>query len=78
MILPFYYQSILPFYRCGHCQALTPEWKKAAKALAGIVKVGAADVDQHQALGNEDSSIFLSTIFYKRPLKKIALRLFCV
>jgi len=34
---------------------LTPEWKKAAKALKGIVKIGAADVDQHKELGGRFS-----------------------
>jgi len=44
---------IIEFYApwCGHCQQLTPEWKKAALALKGFVKIGAADVDNHQALG---------------------------
>ncbi|BFZ21114.1 hypothetical protein BsWGS_24153 [Bradybaena similaris] len=38
---------------CGHCQSLTPEWKKAASALKGIVKVGAVDADAHQGLGGQ-------------------------
>jgi len=44
---------VIEFYApwCGHCQQLTPEWKKAAKALKGIVKIGAADVDAHKELG---------------------------
>jgi len=44
---------VVEFYApwCGHCKALTPEWKKTAKALQGIIKVGAADVDQHKELG---------------------------
>ncbi|KAK1333287.1 hypothetical protein QTO34_006828 [Cnephaeus nilssonii] len=28
---------------CGHCQRLTPEWKKVATALKGVVRVGAVD-----------------------------------
>ncbi|XP_040283399.1 protein disulfide-isomerase A6 [Bufo bufo] len=46
---------LVEFYApwCGHCQRLTPEWKKAATALKGIVKVGAVDCDQHKALGGQ-------------------------
>ncbi|XP_018578009.1 protein disulfide-isomerase A6 homolog [Anoplophora glabripennis] len=36
---------------CGHCQQLVPEYTKAANALKGIVKVGAANVDEHKELG---------------------------
>lgn len=36
---------------CGHCQQLTPEYIKAAKALKGVVKVGAVDMDKHQSVG---------------------------
>nr|XP_015206972.1 PREDICTED: protein disulfide-isomerase A6 [Lepisosteus oculatus] len=42
-----------PFYRCGHCQRLTPDWKKAATALKGVVKVGAVDADQHKSLAGQ-------------------------
>nr|KAF6430040.1 protein disulfide isomerase family A member 6 [Molossus molossus] len=38
---------------CGHCQRLTPEWKKVATALKDIVKVGAVDADKHQSLGGQ-------------------------
>ncbi|XP_015420428.1 PREDICTED: protein disulfide-isomerase A6 [Myotis davidii] len=38
---------------CGHCQRLTPEWKKVATALKGVVKVGAVDADKHQSLGGQ-------------------------
>ncbi|XP_063691371.1 protein disulfide-isomerase A6 homolog [Bolinopsis microptera] len=46
---------VVEFYApwCGHCKALTPEWKKAGKALKGIVQIGAADVDQHKELGSK-------------------------
>lgn len=41
---------IVEFYApwCGHCQRLTPEWEKAAKALKGIIKVGAVDADSEK------------------------------
>lgn len=32
---------------------MTPEWKRAASALKGIVKVGAVDADQHKSLGQQ-------------------------
>jgi len=38
---------------CGHCKSLTPEWKKAATALKGIVNIGAVDADEHKSLGGE-------------------------
>uniref|UniRef100_A0A8C9X5N3 Protein disulfide-isomerase A6 n=1 Tax=Sander lucioperca TaxID=283035 RepID=A0A8C9X5N3_SANLU len=46
---------LVEFYApwCGHCQHLTPDWKKAATALKGIVKVGAVDADQHKSLGGQ-------------------------
>jgi len=39
--------------RCGHCQSLTADWKKAATALKGVVKVGAVNADEHQSLGGQ-------------------------
>ncbi|KAM7367787.1 hypothetical protein PAMP_014062 [Pampus punctatissimus] len=46
---------LVEFYApwCGHCKNLTPDWKKAATALKGIVKVGAVDADQHKSLGSQ-------------------------
>ncbi|XP_061890665.1 protein disulfide-isomerase A6 [Entelurus aequoreus] len=46
---------LVEFYApwCGHCQSLTQDWKKAATALKGIVKVGAVDADQHKSLGGQ-------------------------
>ncbi|XP_013916569.1 PREDICTED: protein disulfide-isomerase A6-like, partial [Thamnophis sirtalis] len=46
---------LVEFYApwCGHCQRLTPEWKKAATALKGVVKIGAVDADKHQSLGGQ-------------------------
>ncbi|KAI2811420.1 Protein disulfide-isomerase A6 [Blomia tropicalis] len=44
---------IVEFYApwCGHCKNLVPEYKKAASALKGVVKVGAVDADAHRDLG---------------------------
>ncbi|KAG7270483.1 hypothetical protein CRUP_032779 [Coryphaenoides rupestris] len=46
---------LIEFYApwCGHCQSLTADWKKAATALKGVVKVGAVDADQHKSLGSQ-------------------------
>ncbi|XP_063548953.1 protein disulfide-isomerase A6 homolog [Cydia strobilella] len=46
---------IVEFYApwCGHCKNLVPEYKKAAKALKGIIKVGAVDADQHKSLSSK-------------------------
>ncbi|KAM4772251.1 protein disulfide-isomerase A6 [Rhinophrynus dorsalis] len=46
---------LVEFYApwCGHCQRLTPDWKKAATALKGVVKVGAVDADKHKSLGGQ-------------------------
>ena len=43
---------IVEFYApwCGHCKNLAPEYKKAGKALEGIVGVGAVDCDVHKSL----------------------------
>uniref|UniRef100_A0A673C1T7 Protein disulfide-isomerase A6 n=1 Tax=Sphaeramia orbicularis TaxID=375764 RepID=A0A673C1T7_9TELE len=48
---------LVEFYApwCGHCQSLAPEWKKAATALKGIVKIGAIDADQHKSLAGQYS-----------------------
>ena len=45
---------LVEFYApwCGHCKNLAPEWAKAAKALKGIVKVGAVDMDAHPSVGS--------------------------
>ncbi|CAH2049985.1 unnamed protein product, partial [Iphiclides podalirius] len=38
---------------CGHCKNLVPEYKKAARALKGIIKVGAVDADQYKELSQK-------------------------
>ncbi|KAJ8333075.1 hypothetical protein SKAU_G00419710 [Synaphobranchus kaupii] len=50
---------LIEFYApwCGHCQRLTADWKKAATALKGAVKVGAVDADQHKSLGSQGQGI---------------------
>ncbi|EQC37366.1 hypothetical protein SDRG_05583 [Saprolegnia diclina VS20] len=46
---------LVEFYApwCGHCKNLAPEWKKAAKALDGIVNVAAVDCDEHKSLAGQ-------------------------
>lgn len=38
---------------CGHCQSLVPEYTKAAKALKGVVRLGAVNADDHKSLGGQ-------------------------
>lgn len=35
---------------CGHCQALTPIWEKAATVLKGVATIAALDADAHKSL----------------------------
>lgn len=36
---------------CGHCKSLAPEYEKAAKALKGVIKVGAVDMTTDESVG---------------------------
>lgn len=50
---------------CGHCQALVPEYEKAAAALKGVITVAAVDADAHKQVASEQGVSGFPTIkFY--------------
>ncbi|KAF4373056.1 hypothetical protein G4B88_008849 [Cannabis sativa] len=45
---------------CGHCQALTPIWEKAATVLKGVVGVAALDADEHKSFAQIKGEVYLN------------------
>ncbi|WRX11282.1 Thioredoxin domain - like 3 [Theobroma cacao] len=54
---------------CGHCQALTPTWEKAANVLKGVATVAALDADAHKSLAQEYGIRGFPTIKFFAPGK---------
>lgn len=54
----------LPYYRCGHCKNLAPEWAKAATALKGKFKLGALDATVHTVMASRYGIQGFPTIKY--------------
>ncbi|KAI0989094.1 hypothetical protein GJ496_004492 [Pomphorhynchus laevis] len=55
---------LIKFYskQCGHCVSMAPVFKEAAKALKGIVNVGAVDITANPKLSSEYASEGVPTI----------------
>lgn len=60
---------LIEFYApwCGHCKNLAPEWKKAASALAGSVKLGAIDATVYKKWAGKFSVSGFPTIKFIPP-----------
>ena len=59
--------NFFSFLRCGHCQRLEPEWKKAASELKGKVNLGALDATVHQGMAQRYGVQGFPTIKYFAP-----------
>ena len=74
---------LVEFYApwCGHCKKLTPEYTKVAKALKGVMKVAAIDLDKYKTVGGPYGirgfptiKLFLGTVNYTFKLTSLILR----